>query len=346
MTDDRFEPILRALLAGDAPTTVPVTLRNHAWAIPDSSSPGSGAGTRWRLLAAIATGIGAVVLVGLGVALLAAARPTPPFPGTGAQGGNAVRWSSGLVTLSADDFAIVANGRTFLGRPPYAIHSDPGDANYRTLELTWFERGVEMRMNLYVEADARDWWLSELRTYDGHEPGDWITYGGPLFRTPRGLPFRGTVELTSAGGPLGDASKGSVRFKNLVLDAMPVQQELQRAVDRLLGEPCSPAIDPTGPDASADPLAPGQPLAGSRIEGMSPEAAERLLRSRGLCRSWRFQYRTDDQGNGYGERWCEPPPGEIRNLAYGSSGEVILFVETPGDPILPLRSQPPIGWGC
>jgi hypothetical protein len=293
------------------------------------------------LVAAIAAGIGALVVVGIGVALLALARPTSPLPGTGAQGGNAVRWSSGLVTLSADDFAIVADGRTFLGRPPYTIHSDPGNAEYRTLELTWFEHGVEMRMNLYVEADGSDWWLSELRTYDGQEQGDWITYAGPLFRTPRGLPFRGTVELTSAG-----ASQGSVRFENLVLDAMPAEQELQRAVDRLLGEPCSAAVDPAGPDANADPLAPGQPLAGSGIQDMSPAAAEQLLRSRGLCRSWRFQYRTDDQGGGYSERWCRAPSGEISGFAYGSSGEIILFVEAPGDPIMPMRSQPPNGWGC
>jgi hypothetical protein len=49
-------------------------------------------------------------------------------------------------------------------------------------------------------------------------------------------------------------------------------------------------------------MAPGQPLAGSGIQEMSPEAAEQLLRSLGLCRSWRFEYRTDDQGSGYAER--------------------------------------------
>jgi hypothetical protein len=63
------------------------------------------------------------------------------------------------------------------------VHSDPGDRRYRTLEVTWRERGVEMRMNIYFAADDTHWWATEVRVYDGSADGDWIGWGGGMSAT-------------------------------------------------------------------------------------------------------------------------------------------------------------------
>src|SRR5690606_29046033 len=102
------------------------------------------------------------------------------------------------VALDASDFYIEADGVRFVGAPSITVRSDPGDDTYTTLELDWLEHGVEMRMFLYFKSDGRDWWAFEVRSYDGTQNADWITYEGEFFRSPLGQPFRGTVHLDTA----------------------------------------------------------------------------------------------------------------------------------------------------
>ena len=105
-------------------------------------------------------------------------------------------------------------------------------------------------------------------------------------------------------------------------------------------------IDPaTGGQVPSDPLAPGQPLAGSGIDEMTPQAAEAFLRTRGIVASWRLSYRTGDH-TGYSECWCVAPNGTITDVSYGSRGSVIVMVQPAGDPLMPPRAQPVGGWSC
>jgi hypothetical protein len=113
--------------------------------------------------------------------------------------GGPVSWQSenDLVQFKADDFLIEANGKTFKAQnTPVAVDSDPGSAVYWTLEVTWQEHGVEMRMFIYFASDGRDWWATEIRTYDGQANGDWIFYRGTYFESPLGRPFVGDLDLT------------------------------------------------------------------------------------------------------------------------------------------------------
>jgi hypothetical protein len=113
--------------------------------------------------------------------------------------GRPVFWQSenNLVQFKANDFLIEANGKTFTAQnTPVAIDSDPGSATYWTLEVTWQEHGVEMRMFIYFASDGRDWWATEIRTYDGQADGDWIYYRGIYFESPLGRPFVGDLDLT------------------------------------------------------------------------------------------------------------------------------------------------------
>ncbi|MBA3852453.1 MAG: hypothetical protein H0X59_08840 [Chloroflexi bacterium] len=93
-------------------------------------------------------------------------------------------------------------------------------------------------------------------------------------------------------------------------------------------------------------MAPPGFMAKTGLLEMSPNEAAAWLADRALCVNWRFVYRTDDHGGGYGEYWCTPPRGIITDAAPDSNGHLVVFVQTPGNPILPTRPQPPLGWGC
>lgn len=130
--------------------------------------------------------------VGTGLSFVASTVPTS-LP-------NPINWQTPQVSLSADDFYLVANGTRFDGRnATIKISSDPGNPNYTTLETTWAEKGREMRVYTYFYAEdhvattggmIKQWGISEMRTYNGRDPGDWIYYqhrnpmgwyGNPIF---------------------------------------------------------------------------------------------------------------------------------------------------------------------
>ena len=54
---------------------------------------------------------------------------------------------------------------------------------------------------MYFEADDTDWWVREIRTYDGQAQGDWVTANGPFFKTPLGAAFEGDVTIDLEGRP-------------------------------------------------------------------------------------------------------------------------------------------------
>jgi hypothetical protein len=133
--------------------------------------------------------------------------------------GRPVFWQSenDLVQFKADDFLIEANGKTFTAQNrPVAVDSDPGSADYWTLEVTWQEHGVEMRIFIYFASDGRDWWATEIRTYDGKTDADWIEpYLGTYFKSPLGRPFVGDLDLVDK------ATGSSLHVHGLRLETHP-----------------------------------------------------------------------------------------------------------------------------
>lgn len=85
------------------------------------------------------------------------------------------------VSLQADNFFIKIDDKIFRPGGNFELHSDPGkptlDTN--TLETTWFEDKTEMRLNIYFSIDSNNQWkVTEMRTYDGKIPGNWLYYSG------------------------------------------------------------------------------------------------------------------------------------------------------------------------
>lgn len=151
-----------------------------------------------------------------------------------------VNWETAYASFLATDFSIMVDGQTFKGSPVINIHSDPGSSTYTTLEATWHENNVEMRMFLYFNADSQDWWLEEARIYNGQANGDWIYLidNAQIYKTPIGQKYR---QNTPGGWLL--AHNGSadlatgVHFNSL---------ELQGFVNRIVGGNIACLYNPPG----------------------------------------------------------------------------------------------------
>lgn len=87
-------------------------------------------------------------------------------------------WKTQHALMDGENLYILVNGKKFYGNTGnLRSHSDPGDPYHTTLESTWNENGVEMRMFMYFSYQKGKFWkLTEIRTYDGTNKEKWIYY--------------------------------------------------------------------------------------------------------------------------------------------------------------------------
>ncbi len=128
-----------------------------------------------------------------------------------------ISWRTRTVSLESGGFYIKVDKVVYHDKNnTVRVHSDPGDSEYTTLEATWNENDREMRLNMYFASDGRDWWVTQVRTYNGQLRGDWIYYEGPFFKTPLGSSYSGNVILRTDKD---SEYAGTVRFRGLELQA-------------------------------------------------------------------------------------------------------------------------------
>ncbi len=177
---------------------------------------------------ALVVGLAAISPGGRGVPV--AGQPGVPVP---------LAFHTRQVTFAADGMSIEAGGHNYsAGGSTVDVNSDPGTPNhYTTLELTWSERGVEMRLYVYFTSDGHDWWANEIRTYNGGSPGDWIEYTGAYFRAPLGRAFTGNVDLSATGG------NGHIRLENLRLQAFLPPAACKAATTQYVLDPSYDHVD-------------------------------------------------------------------------------------------------------
>ncbi len=303
--------VLRDLDFGPVPMSVRATV-----AIAAERGGGGGIG-RWMGLVAV----GALLLVAVGSGALGAGGS--PTTGLGSNG-NAIHWQTEVVDLQAADFWIQASGQRFTAvGTTVDVHSDPGNATYRTLEATWHEHGVEMRLNFYFGGDASSWWVSEIRIYDGRPQGEWLGWKGIWFKAPIGAGWAGDLDLATAGGAL---HIGGLQLRSTAFDGV--------------NEPPDGAPVPL---VQFDLFEPDGPLYCSGILQMPPAQAEQVLLGLGYKLSWRYVI----NNGGYWEIRKDAPEGVMQApVGIGSEGELIIPVIKFGDkgaePI-PLPSDcPPV----
>jgi hypothetical protein len=327
---DAFERDLRAALEGMASATVSRSLSEGIAALPSTHRRTRGWVGR---LGSVAVGALAIVLfVVLGGVVVSRAGWSASNSGAGAAP-KAFTWGTQLATLAADRLTIEAGGKTFVAPQELDyVTSDPGDASYRTLELGWHDEGTEMRLNIYFAADSTSWGIQHIRTYDGREPGEWIYYLGPLAGTPLGARYDGNVDLLG----LGTHGVGRLRIDGMTLRAfepgtIPPAFDDCRAVGRGRAYPFGPAVGhEPHPDLSEFGIA----------EGMEASDVHSTLAAQGICHEFRLEFPAINRG----QIWCTPPPGNVREFAFGSSGEILVFVEDRTR--LPVDTELPQIVGC
>jgi hypothetical protein len=190
-------------------------------------------------LLAIAQGIQFVGVAGSGA--------EEPTESTGVPENNAVQWQTETVSLSADNFYIIANGQTFTADVAgVEVGGDPGSATYTTLEVEWEEHGVPMRLYMYFESDGSIWQAYEIRTYDGSPGGEWIYYEGPSFTTPLGKAYQ---ILSFAREYYGDG----LYFENLSLQAFTSAEAGPGTTVEVTPEPTAETITSTIPTTISGP---------------------------------------------------------------------------------------------
>ncbi|MFN8620732.1 MAG: hypothetical protein U0869_08330 [Chloroflexota bacterium] len=275
--------------------------------------------------------LGVLLALALAIVLPTSAAAASPSPVASPSPGGSITWDSGIVRLTADSLSLVSGGTTYTGAGPADIHSDPGDATYRTLEVEWQEGGARPGVTVYLTADRDSWWVTELRAGERSSRQGQVTLPIPAIRAPIGGTWTGDLHLADGTTTL---DLTGVTLRAFAPGTIPAQLRF-----------CRPGLPAGGDPDTTDPLAPGQPLAGTGIATLTPAGAKALLQSMGLCHVFHYDVSFGD-GTGFGELWCDPPPGRITGVRYGMDGEVLVFVEDATPQLHTPRPQPPVGWGC
>lgn len=282
--------------------------------------PGGGERRPWSVLVAAA----AVVLLIAGLVALNG-RDIPESAG-GAGGDSSARFSfvTPQVSMTADDFWIEVDGERFTSvGADVDVHSDPGDQRYQTLELTWTELGIEMRLFIYFRSDGVNWSSNELRTYNGLDSGaDWVTFVGDHFTSPLGSPFVGTFDETAVEGGI----TSRVHIEGLRLQAFLALGPGGVSV------PTTNTVAAAGAPLVVPPLAVGLPDTGitwtpadSLALGMATEVLQHECM---VAKGWDYPLRTDESWTAGIGGW---QPDEVLGIV-SRAGARVAGYHTVGDP--------------
>jgi len=140
----------------------------------------------------------AVVLVLAGGVALTQRDAKPPTAVLPASNSIPLHFATPTVVMDAASVDVITADRTWVPTSDLVVDGDPGILNTSTtLELTWYDNGIEQRINIYFVSDGVDWWANEIRTYDGEPEGEWIApiALGEFFRSPLGTAFVGDLDL-------------------------------------------------------------------------------------------------------------------------------------------------------
>jgi hypothetical protein len=275
------------------------------------------------VLGAGALGVGGRAGSGVPGPSSAAADPAGPVQ---------IAWDTKVVSLSARAFEIDVRGKTFRAATPTVdVTSDPGTPTYRTLEATWKENGVAMRMNIYFAGDSSATWAEEIRISDGEDAGGWLTGRGIFFKAPLGAAWTGDADITVAD-PNGQPAH--VRFAGLTLVNRPIDGVKPGTGIGL------PPVGPIKAEVGSGPFDTGGQLHCSGILQMAPREAQLTLRKMGLKVTWRYYTRNDT----YIEARDEPPAETViiddGTNVVGSAGQLLIALVDPTSPLAKPISFP------
>ena len=284
----------------------------------------------WRQLVAVAATLALVV-----GGLFALARRDSDSSVSGPPGGSKFSFVTQQVSLAADDLWIDVSGQRFTSEGAKVdINSDAGNANYQTLELTWTEHDVEMRLNIYFQDDGNEWASNEFRTYNGKAKGDWVTFTGDFFRSPLGSVFTGDFDQTSTeGGVTSHIHIGGLRLQAfLALGPGGVTAPTSSTVPELVMSDLSVPALPAGLPATGATL--------SREDGLLMAMAEKAIVQDCMeAKGWVYPVRTaGEQAIAFGS-WANNDVRGAAARALGYHEAVVDPTDTYAAGLSPAENQ-------
>jgi hypothetical protein len=342
MKTDDLERCLEAMFASEAAR---LEVPEREWSgLAEMRSSGPGRRRLPTFLVPTLAGTAVLALLAAGLVVtttreerreMGSSSPGTTLPPTGPRRAIATKQVSMEVrtlTIDIDDGGV----RTTFSNPDGAPDGDPGTMNeYTTLEMSWREHDVEMRLNVYFTSDGTDWWANEIRTYDGRAQGKWITYDGEFFRSKLGTPFIGNLDVRATDHGV----TGRLRLTDLVLEVFP-------GPDPCLTPPSPLALKTTTGRVS---LAPGQ-SASVAVE-LLDAAANRAVPAGDLEHRWTVDHpaiatvvatghRATITGLSLGITLVHAEP--VRGRSIGGAS-IVVEVNSWGNPAATAAGEPPAG---
>lgn len=158
---------------------------------------------------------------------------------------NTISWSTPYAALKSNNFYIRIGDKKFYGKEPIRISSDPG-TDKTTLEATWNENGVEMRLFMYFQKTSNgEWEMYDLRSYNGSQQGDWIYYKDSLGNRISSVPgyhnYHDKVTFVPTDGRDAEIYCDKCSINAFLKNEAPVS-ELGYSLDFLIGLPTGKII--------------------------------------------------------------------------------------------------------
>lgn len=196
-----------------------------------------------------------------------------------------------------------------------------------------------MRVDTTFGSDGTDYWIRRWMVYDDgtRNPG-WVTFKGPLFKSPLDEPMEADVRLIKGKGD------GKLELR---VDGMRIHA-FHRGSGPAPLTGCTPPV-PLDADAIA-----AEQLAEYRATFSDEEWARyletrdpRIQRDSGVCFESTYSFVDQRQGSAGSiaeKRWCTAPPRrELIRLEYR---EDVIDVEVWETSVQAPRDMPPAGWNC
>lgn len=100
---------------------------------------------------------------------------------------NLLDWSTQNVSIKADNFTVVMDGKPYFGNnETISVTEDYISSSQIVTNVTSNQYGDDLRMKIFFNADGSTWNVDKVEIFNNVYSTDWITYNGPFIYTGKG----------------------------------------------------------------------------------------------------------------------------------------------------------------
>lgn len=167
--------------------------------------------------------------------------------------GTPINWTTSDVTITADDFYITSNGKTYYGDSqnvtiiPGVVDTGPNPVRWANIEVRSTQYGDDLRMKIYFKSEGSTWNIFSIGILNSNYSNSWVSYNNPLIYTVLSYPHYQNGETNIA---LNDPVTGQK-----ILDVHFVNLKIQAFTDATPPPTATTATPTASPTVTASPTA-------------------------------------------------------------------------------------------